>query len=73
MADFALFVAVQVQSYVAHLEQKLNSDERGQGMVEYGLILALIAAASVAILHTMGTGLSNKFTTISTCVSGGAC
>ncbi len=70
MADFALFVAVQVQTYVAQLEQKLSSDERGQGMVEYGLILALVAAASVLVLATMGGDLKTKFTSISTCISG---
>ena len=72
MADFALFVAVQVQTYVAQLEQKLNSDERGQGMVEYGLILALVAAVAAVTLKTLGSGLGDKFTSITTCIAGTA-
>jgi len=31
----------------------LASEESGQGMVEYGLILALVAVAVIAILGTM--------------------
>jgi pilus assembly protein Flp/PilA len=36
-------------------------DEEGQGMVEYGLILALIAIAVIAILGTMGDNIRALF------------
>lgn len=36
-------------------------DENGQGMVEYGLILALIAIAVIAFLPTIGEKLSAIF------------
>ena len=39
--------------------------EKGQGMVEYGLILALIAVAVIGIMTTMGTSLGAMFNTIS--------
>ena len=35
---------------------------KGQGMVEYGLILALIAVVVIGALTLMGTSLSGMFT-----------
>lgn len=37
-------------------------DENGQGMVEYGLILALIAIAAIAVLGGLGRKVTNIFT-----------
>lgn len=39
--------------------------EEGQGMVEYGLILALVAVVVVAALVTLGSGLKDKFNSVS--------
>lgn len=39
----------------------LWKDEQGQGMVEYGLILALIAVVCIAALTGMGTNIKLKF------------
>ena len=44
----------------------LLRNEKGQGMVEYGLILALIAVVVVGIMTTMGTNLTTIYTTVST-------
>lgn len=41
-------------------------NEKGQGMVEYGLILALIAVVVIGVMTTMGTDLKTMFTTVST-------
>ena len=35
--------------------------ERGQGMVEYGLILALIAIGVIAVLVTLGDDIAGTF------------
>lgn len=35
-------------------------DEEGQGLAEYGLILALIAVVCIGALEAMGTGISGK-------------
>lgn len=35
-----------------------NAQEEGQGLAEYGLILALIAVVCIAALTTLGTDLS---------------
>ena len=39
-------------------------EEDGQGMVEYGLILALVSVAVILILTTLGTNLTDIFTTV---------
>lgn len=41
--------------------QKLWQEEEGQDLVEYALIAALIALASVAALNTLATDLQNAF------------
>lgn len=40
--------------------------KKGQGMVEYGLILALISIVAIATLTTMGTDIMALFTKAST-------
>jgi pilus assembly protein Flp/PilA len=39
----------------------LKDEESGQGMVEYGLIIALIAVVLIVALTAMGGGLTNIF------------
>ena len=39
-------------------------DEEGATMVEYAIMLALIAVVSVAMVTLVGTGVLNTFTTI---------
>ena len=41
-------------------------DEEGQGLVEYGLILALIAVVCIAALTTMGTSIAAQLGAINT-------
>ena len=47
-------------------EQFLNSlgSEEGQGLAEYGLILVLIAAVSLATLTVLGTGVSTMLSSL---------
>ena len=37
------------------------NDESGQGMVEYGLLIALISVAAIAALKLLGPAISNMF------------
>ena len=39
--------------------------EAGQGMVEYALILVLIAVAVIVILHTVGQQVNNVYSNVS--------
>lgn len=49
-----------VMSHVSRLQQ----DEAGQGLVEYLLILALVAFAATAGMNSLATGLNSAFTQI---------
>jgi pilus assembly protein Flp/PilA len=55
-----------IASYVAHRTVK---DERGASMVEYALLLALIAVVCIAAVKTLGGAAAQKFTDVSTNVS----
>lgn len=44
-------------------------DEEGATMVEYGLMVALIAVVSIAIVTTLGTNIRGMFTQVSNAVA----
>lgn len=58
MKDILLKLYIQVQV--------LLSQEEGQDLVEYALIVALIALACTAGMGTMATALKGAFTAITT-------
>ncbi len=39
----------------------LTKEESGQGMVEYGLIIVLVAIAAIVALGLLGTALTGTF------------
>ena len=45
---------------------RLQQDEAGQGLVEYLLILALVAFAATAGMNSLATGLNSAFSQIGT-------
>ena len=45
---------------------RLRDDESGQGLVEYLLILALVAFAATAGMNSLATGLNSAFSKIAT-------
>lgn len=45
---------------------RLHRDESGQGLVEYVLIIALIAFAAVAGMSTLASSINSAFTQIGT-------
>jgi len=49
---------------------KIAANKKGQGMVEYGLIIAVIAIVVLVALTPVGTALSTVFTNITTSISG---
>jgi len=48
---------------------RLHRDEAGQGLVEYALILALIAFAAVIAMQTLAADINNAFLGIGTILS----
>jgi Flp pilus assembly pilin Flp len=50
---------------------RLLLHQRGQSMVEYALILVLIAAVVIFVLTAMGSTIQAKFTQIESGLSGG--
>jgi pilus assembly protein Flp/PilA len=44
--------------------QTLRTREDGQGMVEYGLLLALISVAAIAFLPGLGTKVADAFSAV---------
>ena len=44
---------------------RLSKDEEGAGLVEYGMLVGLIAVFCSAAVFGFGTGISNGFTTLS--------
>lgn len=44
--------------------------QKGQGMVEYAVIVALIAVVAIIVLRVLGLDITNVFTRVSTEVAG---
>ena len=42
--------------------KKFLMNEEGQGMVEYGLIIALVAVVVIGAITLLGNGITNTFT-----------
>ncbi len=51
---------------------KFLKGEEGATAVEYGLIVALIAAVIVGVVTTLGTQVNTAFTTVSNAMPGGS-
>jgi pilus assembly protein Flp/PilA len=48
---------------------RLHRDDAGQGLVEYALILALVAFAAVVAMQTLAADINNAFLGIGTILS----
>ena len=62
-------------NYIRSLVEKIQSSEKGQGMVEYALIIAFVAAIAIWALSGDGLGVAvnNAFETASTLVEEAGC
>ena len=70
MTDADVMIPAFMQASVASLRAKLapvdgRDDERGQGLVEYGLILILIAIVVIVVLGVVGHQVNNVFSNVS--------
>ncbi|HEV2809766.1 MAG TPA: Flp family type IVb pilin [Acidimicrobiales bacterium] len=59
----------QLHLMVSYLQARFNSDEKGAALVEYALLVALIAVASIVILELLGNGISGMFTRVNDQIS----
>lgn len=59
-----------VISYIQKLIDKIKKSEKGQGMVEYALIIAFVAAIAIFVLNgKLGTSINEAFDKASTNVT----
>ena len=60
-------------SYIQKLIDKVKKSEKGQGMVEYALIIAFVAAIAIFVLNGgLRTAVSSAFDTASSAVNDAA-
>ena len=52
------------------LEDERESQERGASLVEYALLVALIAVVAIAAIRVLGTSVSGQFSVINGQISG---
>lgn len=52
-----------------NLKNKLTS-KKGQGMIEYVIIMALLVVAAIAVLSKLGGTMNNKFDDVTTALDG---
>lgn len=55
---------VSVISFIAGVKDRLSTEEKGATAVEYGLLVALIAAVIVGVVATLGTQITAAFQTV---------
>ena len=59
----------QIRFIASYIASRVTKDERGASMVEYALLLALIAVVCIAAVKTLGQSAAQKFTDVSTNVA----
>ncbi len=64
-----LHLQIRIHRAYAALRDRLTEEE-GQAMVEYALILALIAVVSIVVLQAMGLNVSRIFGNVNNQLSG---
>jgi pilus assembly protein Flp/PilA len=57
---------MNLQMIVSWLQARLDTDERGAALVEYGLLVALIAVVCIVTVGLLGTAINAKFDFINT-------
>jgi pilus assembly protein Flp/PilA len=57
-------VMVSMVAFVAGIKNRLTGEEKGATMVEYGLMVALIAVVVAVAAGVLGTGIAQLFTDV---------
>ena len=58
------------QAYVLQLISRFRRDDEGAALVEYGMLVGLIAVICVVAVTTLGTEVSAAFSKIASSLSG---
>ena len=59
-----------MQIYLLQVMNRFRRDEQGAALVEYGLLVGLIAVICVVAVTTLGTEVSTAFSKIASALSG---
>ena len=54
-----------------NIVKSFTKDESGAAMVEYSILIGLIAAAVIALIIWAGTWITTQWTTLTTALNGG--
>ena len=54
-------MTTQFRILVSYLQARFNTDERGAALVEYALLVALIAVAAIVAMGVLGGEVNEKF------------
>lgn len=60
---------VQLQVFATWLRARLGDSERGASLVEYALLVALIAVVCIAAITLLGNNASKKFSSVANSIS----
>ena len=61
---------MSIITFLSWVRHRLDtSSERGAGMVEYGLLLGLIAIIALVAVQAFGSGVSAQFSSINSAVN----
>ena len=53
-----------IKAFIDYVKTNVTSNEKGQGMVEYALIVALIGVALVGALSALSGGIGSLFDSV---------
>jgi pilus assembly protein Flp/PilA len=65
-----LQVSVKREIYMQRLISRFRRDDEGAALVEYGMLVGLIAVICVVAVTTLGTEVSTAFSAIASALSG---
>jgi pilus assembly protein Flp/PilA len=65
-------MVVNLQLLWHHIQLRLGRDERGASLVEYALLVALIAVVCIAAIALIGTSAESKLSTVGDSIGGGS-
>ena len=63
-------IGYRQQQCAPYLRARYGRSERGASLVEYALLVALIAVVCIAAVTTLGKSASSKFSTVGASISG---